>query len=88
MSPEEVANASRDQHLAYFEAFVASLIGEFNALEKDGVGYREVVLYLSDGEFRKMTRALNDALRPYAGKKASSLRAARLLATVLIPLNK
>jgi hypothetical protein len=55
-------------------------------LVRDGVGYRSVVMNLSDEEFEAMGRDLNAALRPYLGREARPPRRPRLLATVALPL--
>lgn len=94
LSPADLAEASPRQHLAYFEAFAAGLIGTFAAyvarpdidLVRDGVGYREVVLNLTDAEFTEMASALNAAVGPYLGREAGTNRTRRLLATVVLPL--
>src|SRR5450759_1157774 len=56
--PADLANATPDDHLRWFASFVASLLGAFGRyvaadtpdLARDGVGYRVVVLQLSDAE--------------------------------------
>src|ERR1700681_1636175 len=61
VSLEDLANSSRDDHLGYFTAFAAGLIAQFERylereeidLLKDGVGYREVVLNLTDEKLKE-----------------------------------
>src|ERR1700716_1119204 len=95
LSPEGVAKSSPDDHLGYFTAFAAGLIAQFEqSLEqpeidflKDGVGYREAVLNLTDEELMEMGAALNAAVGRFIGYGPSLGRKRRMLATVLFPLN-
>lgn len=88
-----LANASRDDHLRYFITFVATLIDDFAAyLERgmpdyarDGVGYRQVSLMLTDAEFRTMARKLSTAVLPFVGRAPSRKRTPRYLSTVVMP---
>jgi DNA-binding transcriptional ArsR family regulator len=93
LSPEDLANATREDHLAYFTTFAAGLIGQFERylrrpevdLVADGVGYRQVVLNLSDEELLEMAVALNAAVLRFMGHGPEPGRRRRLLATVVIP---
>ena len=95
LSPEELAKASRDDHLGYFTAFAAGLIAQFEQylerpeidLLEDGVGYRQVVLNLTDQEVSEMAGALNAAVGRFLTYDPKPRRRRRLLATVLIPLD-
>ena len=95
VSPEDLAKSSRDDHIGYFTAFAAGLIAQFEQyLErpeidflKDGVGYREAVLNLTDEELMEMGAALNAAVGRFIGYGPSLGRKRRMLATVLFPLN-
>ena len=93
LGPADLADATPDDHLRWFASFVASLLGAFGRyaasgspdLARDGVGYREVVLHLSDAELASMSVALNAALMPFAANQPAEGRTARLFATVLLP---
>jgi len=95
LSPEDVAKSSRDDHLGYFAAFAAGLIAQFGQyldrskidLLKDGVGYRQVVLNLSDKELLEMGGALNAAVGRFVALQPKRGRSRRMLATVLFPLD-
>jgi Helix-turn-helix domain len=95
VSPEDLARSSRDDHLGYFTAFAAGLIAQFEQylkrpeidLLKDGVGYRQVVLNLTDEELMEMAVALNAAVGSFLAYKPKPGRKRRLLATVLFPLD-
>src|SRR5215472_2150524 len=73
LSPEDFANATREELLGYFTAFAASLIAQYERyLQRpevdqvaDGVGYRQVVLNLSDEELQRMSVAVNGAIAPF-----------------------
>jgi DNA-binding transcriptional ArsR family regulator len=95
LSPEDLAKASRDDHLGFFTAFAAGLIAQFQQylerseidLLKDGVGYRQVVLNLSDKELVEMAGAVNAALGRFLTYGPTRGRKRRLMATVLMPLD-
>jgi DNA-binding transcriptional ArsR family regulator len=94
LGPDDLAGATRDDHLRWFATFLAGLLGAFGRyvdrgtpdLARDGVGYREVVLNLSDEELGQMAAALNAALLPYATQPPGEGRTSRLFATVLVPV--
>lgn len=95
LSAADLSRSSRDDHLLYFTAFAAGLIAQFEQylqrtridLVKDGVGYRQVVLSLSDQEVAEMAGALNAAVGRYLAYEPAPGRKRRLLATVLFPLH-
>ncbi len=93
LNADDFAGVSAEDHFRYFSMFAAGLLGEFSRylerdridLQADGVGYREVVLNLSDCEFRNMIADLQALVRPLLANKPSKRRKARVLATVLMP---
>jgi DNA-binding transcriptional ArsR family regulator len=93
LAPEDIASATPDDHLRWFASFLASLLGSFSRyvgagvpdFARDGVGYREVVLQLSDDELIQMSIALNTALMPFVANTPGNGRTARLFATVFLP---
>jgi hypothetical protein len=95
LSPEELAKSSPDDHLGYFTAFIAGLMAQFEQyleraeidLVKDGVGYRQVVVNLTDEELAEMAVALNIAVGRFLAYAPKPGRKRRMLATVLIPLD-
>ncbi len=95
VSSEDLARSSKDDHLGYFTAFAAGLIAQFEQylerseidLSKDGVGYRQAVLNLSDEELSEMAAALNSAVGRFIAYEPRPGRKRRLLATVLFPLD-
>lgn len=95
LTGKDLADTSAEDHFRYFSTFVAGLLGEFSRYlsrdridpEADGVGYREVVLNLSDREFRDMITGLQSVLLPLLANKPNKRRTARVFATVLFPLD-
>jgi hypothetical protein len=96
LTPEDLAEATRDEHLGYFTTFAASLIAQFERyLQRpeidyvaDGVGYRHVVLDLSDEEVEEMAVAMNAAIARFLQRGPRAGRRRRVLATVLLPLDE
>jgi hypothetical protein len=96
LSPEELVKMPRDEQLGYFQAFLAGLIDQFDKylqrsdvdLVRDGVGYRAVVLSLTDDEFTEMAKAINSAIGPYLTSEPGPGRRRRVLATVSVPANE
>lgn len=95
LSAEDLAKSSRDDHLGYFTAFAVGLIAQYEQylerpeidLLKDGVGYRQVVLNLTDEELMEMAVALNVAVGRFLAYEPKPGRQRRMLATVLFPLD-
>lgn len=93
LGPDDLAAASRDDHLRWFATFLAGLLDGFGRylargapdFARDGVGYREVILQLADDEIEEMSLALNEALAPYVSRPPGPGRTPRRLATVLMP---
>lgn len=94
LGPADLAGATPDDHLRWFATFLAGLLGAFGRyvdrgtpdLARDGVGYREVVLQLSDEELGRLAAALNAAVLPFAAQPPGEGRTPRLFATVLVPV--
>ena len=95
LSPFDLADVSAEDHFRYVSTFAAGLLGRFSRylecesidLEADGVGYREVVLNLSDRESREMISGMQALIRPLIANKPNKRRTARVLATVLMPFD-
>jgi DNA-binding transcriptional ArsR family regulator len=94
LGPEELANLSKEDHLRYFMAFVATLLDDFSRyirqseqidLVADGVGYQKFPLTLSDEEFKQMNQALNEALKPFFEKEPAPGRRRRLFTFTVMP---
>jgi DNA-binding transcriptional ArsR family regulator len=94
LRPDELTQLDADDHMRLFVGFIASLLDDYARylegsqqidLVADGVGYRKVIMHLSQEELVEMSRDLNLALKPYLEKTPSPERQARLFSTVLMP---
>jgi DNA-binding transcriptional ArsR family regulator len=93
LGPADLAAATREDHLRWFATYLAGLLGAFGRyvdrgvpdLARDGVGYREIVLQLSDEELGRFAADLNAAIVPYVTQPPAAGRTPRLFATVLMP---
>lgn len=94
VSPEDAATMSVADHRRGFAASMAALLAEFNAyLEtrdaaplRDGVGYRQFTLWLSDDEKRAAVDAMRQLLFTLAAQGPAPGRRAHLLSTIFFPL--
>lgn len=93
LTTQDMQNLTIDEHMQLFISFTATLINDFaNYLQKgkidpvaDGVGYRQIPLYLSDAEFMKMVVGMNEAILPYLNNKPSPERKRRIFSSVVMP---
>ena len=94
LSAADLAKASREDHMRYFTTFVAGLLHDFsNYLHqekeldfiKDGTGYSQTPLYLSEAEFLKMVAELQVVLLPLTANQPTPERRRILLTTILMP---
>ncbi len=93
VSSLDLTGATPEDHLRYFVTFVATLIDDFAAYvargvpdyRRDGVGYRQVQLQLTDAEFRRMAKAISAAVAPFLAVPPTPKRSARVLSTIVMP---
>lgn len=92
LSPDQIADASKDELLQYFLVFVSKLIGDhahYLDLKGSGyytdAGYQQQPFFLSDEEFVQFRQELNATLLPWLTKEPAPGRTPRLLTTILIP---
>ncbi|MHB8598054.1 MAG: helix-turn-helix domain-containing protein [Ktedonobacteraceae bacterium] len=92
LSPDQLADASKDELLQYFLVFVSKLIGDharYLDLKESGyyadAGYQQSPFFLSDEEFVQFLQEMNAALLPWFKKGPAPGRSRRLLTTILIP---
>jgi DNA-binding transcriptional ArsR family regulator len=94
LSPADLANTSREDHLRYFTMFVSTLLSDFarylqqdNPIDlfADGVSYGETPFYLSDDEFAQASKGVNEVLRPLLNNQPAPNRRRRLVAVVTFP---
>ncbi len=96
LSASDLRSASKEDHLRYFVTFAATAIDDFAAylasgepdLLRDGVGYRQVPLDLSDAEVRRMAAAISAAIAPFVGLPRTKSRKPRILSTILMPARR
>ncbi|MFD1212838.1 helix-turn-helix domain-containing protein [Arthrobacter sp. GCM10027362] len=96
LGTEDLAAATAEDHFRYFATFLAGLLGEYGHylerprpdLDRDGVGYREMVLNLTDQELRTMLAEIRNVVRTYSGREAGQDRTPRLFATVTMPVDR
>jgi DNA-binding transcriptional ArsR family regulator len=93
VSPQELAQATPEDHLRYFTMCLAGLLGDFGRylasgrpdFVADGVGYRQVPLWLTDQEFAELAGRLNAALLPVVGNGPGEGRRRRMFTTIVMP---
>ncbi len=96
LTRDEMLGLSRAEHLHYFTTFMAGLLGDYaRYLERadvdfvrDGVGYRELILNLSDDEMVEFTGAVSDVILPYLKLEPAAHRRRRVLASIVIPVDE
>jgi DNA-binding transcriptional ArsR family regulator len=96
LSASDLRSASKEDHLRYFVTFAATAIDDFAAylasgepdLHRDGVGYRQVPLDLTDAELRRMAAAISAAVAPFVGLPRTKARTPRILSTILMPARR
>jgi DNA-binding transcriptional ArsR family regulator len=93
LSPEELNQLSREEHMGFFIKFLANLMGEYERylqqhtinLREDGVSYRQASLYLNDEEFKQFTGELIEVYAKVLKNEPMKGRRRRMLATIIIP---
>lgn len=93
MTNEDIKGLSKEEHLQYFLFFTAQLTKNFEAYlekdnidyEKDGVGYRQVALHLTDEEFLAYVKDMREVLGKYVDLKPTPNRTKRVISTITIP---
>lgn len=93
MTNDDVKELTKEEHLEYFMFFTAQLTKNFEAyleqdnidFQKDGVGYRQVSLHLSDEEFLDFTKDMRAVYEKYVGYSPASNRTKRTLSTIILP---
>jgi len=94
LTEEDMAGLSKDEHMRYFVAFVASLLNDFQRyldateqvnLAADAVGYQKHLIELSDEEVQRLGKTLQKAFLEAMLDEPPSPRRRRLFSTVLMP---
>ena len=93
LSVNDLSEITKEEHLKYFMLFTTQLLGNFESylqqedidLERDGVGYRQAALYLSEEEFYEFGLNLSKLFQKGTENKPTSNRQKRLISTIIIP---
>jgi DNA-binding transcriptional ArsR family regulator len=94
LSPEELTSMTDEQHRQAFTSFIAGLLGSFDRyvdeadgvdLIRDGVGYRQTAVWLTDEELEKLAEGLRNAILRFADNPHTPDRRRRLITTVVMP---
>lgn len=93
LTKNDLESSSRDDHLRYFLAFLATIQADFERylqqdqfdMEKDGFGYRQVSLYLNDEEFLQLALTISSAVQQALKNQPAPGRRRRTLSTIIIP---
>jgi DNA-binding transcriptional ArsR family regulator len=93
LTSAELAEAMPEDHMRFFTTFVAGLLGSFSRYLKggdidfvrDGVGYRQVTLQLSDAELMTMAGELSAVVMRSIANQPDPGRRARVFTSILIP---
>ncbi|MBB3086550.1 helix-turn-helix domain-containing protein [Geodermatophilus sabuli] len=93
---EAAARMTPEDHRRAFATFVAALLADFDRytggagsrpldLAADGVGYRQVALWLSDEEFGQLVADLRAVLAARVGLEPDGARRRRIVSQVFLP---
>ncbi|WP_088103317.1 helix-turn-helix domain-containing protein [Halalkalibacter urbisdiaboli] len=91
---KEVEETAPDEHLKYFMMYQANLLKEFEKYvlnhsplqyKKDGLGYWQTTLHLSDAEFKEFLDELRALFEKVSENKPTGDRKERIMATTFIP---
>jgi len=95
LTQEAFRTATPEDHYRYFATYVAGLLDHFGGyvrrpdidLEADGVGYRDHVLNLTDGELRELLADIRAAIASRLDNAPAPGRVPRLLSTITLPID-
>lgn len=87
------AAPDRERLRTMFTVYLAGLAGDFDRYlardhidpVRDGVGFRQAALWLSDDEFEQLQRRMLEVLEPFLGQREEPGRTRRILSTILMP---
>lgn len=93
VTAEDVESMTPDEHVAAFTTFVGALMDAFGRYigspgsdpAVDGVGYRQVPLWLDDDELVSLAEELGSVLEGYAALEPTDHRRRRTFTTIVIP---
>ena len=90
---EDYQKLSSDEHLHLFLTFMTHVLGQYEAylqqdeidLVKDGVSFRQAMVYLSDQEFQAFISELSQVYLKVIENEPTSERRARHISTIITP---
>lgn len=93
LSDADLESATPTEHFRYFATFVGTLLSDFAAyldsgdpsFGTDGVGYRQVPLWLTDDEFNRLVEKMAALVLECADNDPTPERRRRLLSTIVMP---
>jgi hypothetical protein len=93
---DDAKQFTKEEHLQYFLFFTTQLTNDFESyLDKsdidflrDGVGYRQVSLNLTDGELLDFAKDIKKVYEKYMQNTPSSNRTRRVISTITMPKNE
>ncbi|MGY1824669.1 helix-turn-helix domain-containing protein [Geodermatophilus sp. SYSU D00079] len=96
VGPEAAAELTPEEHRRAFATFVAALLADFDRYvdgagsggldpARDGVGYRQIGLWLSDEEFGQLVTELRAVLSARTGLEPDGVRRRRIVSQVFLP---
>lgn len=96
VTAEDLQQATPDDHMRYFMTFLTGLMSDFGRylqredidLVRDGVGYRQVPLYLTDQEFQQLAMEMTAPVRRALQNEPTPERKRRLLTTIVMPVEE
>jgi hypothetical protein len=95
LDPEDAAAMTAEDHRRAFTTFVATLLGDFDRylaragdppdLLRDGVGYRQAAVWVTDQEFDAMVGDLAAVLTDRMAHRPDGARRRRMISTIHLP---
>lgn len=93
MTAKEVKEASPQEHFGFFFGFLTNLLGDYEEylqgenidLEQDGVSYRQLSVYLSDGELKNLLTEIRAIVAKVIENEPTTERRLRSITTIVIP---
>lgn len=93
LTANEVKEASRQDHFGFFFSFLTNLLGDYEQylqqenidLEKDGVSYRQVSIFLSDEELKDLLTEMRTIVGKVMDNEPTTERKLRTISTIVIP---
>lgn len=94
LTAEDVKHIGKEEHVQHFATFLVNMLRDFESyihskkepdFLKDGVGYRQIPLWLTDEELQEMSVRLRTVLADYVKYSNEPGRKRRMFASIFIP---